>query len=135
MAARSADTGSAIGKSQTRNKLPPRNAEIAELLSLEASKASYALQRAFRRAARSAFLWDVEARDLVARKEPLTRLAHVGPFLQKQIRQWIRQKQHPLRPPLLRKEFFTLAESRTRLAQFPSWGASSGRFANAYPME
>jgi histidinol phosphatase-like PHP family hydrolase len=123
MAARSADTGSAIGKSQTRNKLPPRNAEIAELLSLEASKASYALQRAFRRAARSAFLWDVEARDLVARKEPLTRLAHVGPFLQKQIRQWIRQKQHPLRPPLLRKEFFTLAESRTRLAQFPSWGA------------
>ncbi len=108
---------------QVQSDLPPSNAEIAELLSLEASEASYVLQRAFRRAARSAFLWDVEARDLVARKEPLTQLDHVGPFLQKQIRQWIRQKQHPPRPPLLRKEFFTRAESRRRLEQVPSWGA------------
>jgi histidinol phosphatase-like PHP family hydrolase len=106
-----------------RISLPPSNAEIAELLSLEASKASYVLQRAFRRAARSAFLWEVEARDLVARKEPLTQLAHIGPFLDKQIRHWIRQKQHPPCPPPLRKEFFTLAESRTRLARTPSWGA------------
>lgn len=110
-------------KSRSNAELPPSNAEIAELLSLEASKASYVLQRAFRRAARSAFLWDVEARDLVSRKEPLTQLAHVGPFLQKQIRQWIRQKQHPSQPSPLRKEFFTLAEGRTRLAQVPSWGA------------
>jgi putative hydrolase len=122
MAAKFADTGRPKRKSQPPSQLSPSNAEIAELLSLEASKASYVLQRALRRAARSAFLWDVEARDLVARKEPLTQLAHVGPFLQKQIRQWIRQKQHPPRPPLLRREFFTLAESRTRLAQFPSWG-------------
>jgi len=35
--------------------LPPTNAEIAELLSSEASEASYVLQRASRRAARSAF--------------------------------------------------------------------------------
>jgi histidinol phosphatase-like PHP family hydrolase len=106
---------------QPRINLPPSNAEIAELLSLEASKASYVLQRAFRRAARSAFLWGVEARDLVAQKEPLTQLAHVGPFLEKQIRIWIRQKQHPPRPPPLRKEFFTLAESRVRLSKATSW--------------
>ncbi len=67
--------------------LPPTNAEIAELLSLEASDSSYVLQRAYRRAAGSAFLWEVEARDLVAQKRPLTELAHIGPFLQKQIRQ------------------------------------------------
>ena len=103
--------------------LPPNNGEIAELLSLEAAKASYVLQRAFRRAARSAFLWEVEARDLIAQKRPLTELAHVGPFLEKQIRQWIRRKEHPPRPPALRKEFFTLAESRTRLARTPSWSA------------
>src|SRR5947199_10046139 len=95
--------------------LAPSNAEIAELLSREASEASYVLQRAYRRAARSAFLWDVEAHDLVAKKAPLTGLAHVGPFLQKQIGQWIRQKQHPPRPPPLRKEFLTLAESRALL--------------------
>jgi histidinol phosphatase-like PHP family hydrolase len=108
---------------QPATDLPPRNAEIAELLSREANKASYVLQRAYRRAARSAFLWEVEARDLVAQKRPLTELAHIGPFLQKQIRQWIRQKQHPPRPPLLRKEFLTLAESRLRLSKAASWGA------------
>jgi len=102
---------------QARIKLPPSNAELAELLSREANEASYVLQRAYRRAARSAFLWEVEARDLVAQKRPLTELAHIGPFLQKQIRQWIRQKQHPPRPPPLRKEFLTLAESRLRLAK------------------
>jgi putative hydrolase len=107
---------------QARITLPPSNAEIAELLSREATKASYVLQRAYRRAARSAFLWEVEARDLVAQERPLTKLAHVGPFLQKQIRQWIRRKQHPPRPPPLRKEFLTLAESRLRLAKAASWG-------------
>src|SRR5213595_4351068 len=103
--------------------LAPSNAEIAELLSREASEASYVLQRAYRRAARSAFLWNVEARDLIAQKRPLTELAHVGPFLEKQIRHWIRWKEHPPRPPPLRQEFYTLAESRTRLAQTPSWSA------------
>jgi histidinol phosphatase-like PHP family hydrolase len=106
---------------QARADLPPNNAEIAELLSLEASQASHILQRAFRRAARGAFLWGVEARDLIARSEPLTQLPHVGPFLEKQIRQWIRQKQHPPRPPPLRKEFFTLAQSRLRLGKATSW--------------
>ena len=82
--------------------LLPTNAEIAELLSREASDSSYVLQRAYRRAAGSAFLWEVEARDLVAQKRPLTELAHIGPFLQKQIRQWIRQKRHP---PRVRRRF------------------------------
>ena len=108
---------------QARVDLPLSNAEIAELLSLEAGEASYVLQRAYRRAARSAFLWEVEARDLVAQKRPLTDLAHIGPFLQKKIRQWIRQKQHPPRPPPLRKEFLSLAESRLRLAKATSWSA------------
>ena len=108
---------------QARIDLPPSNAEIAELLSREASEASYVLQRAYRRAARSAFLWEVEARNLVAEKRPLTELAHIGPFLQKQIRQWIRQRQHPPRPPPLRREFLTLAESRLRLAKATSWSA------------
>ena len=72
---------SQLAELQARIDLPPSNAEIAELLSREASEASYVLQRAYRRAARSAFLWEVEARDLVAQKRPLTELAHIGPFL------------------------------------------------------
>ena len=111
-----------FAESQARIDLPPSNAEIAELLSREASEASYVLQRAYRRAARSAFLWEVEAHDLGAQKRPLTELANIGPFLQKQIRQWIGGKQHPPRPPPLRKEFLTLAESRLRLAKASLWG-------------
>jgi len=110
-----------LAELQARNDFPPSNAEIAELLSRAASEASYVLQRAYRRAARSAFLWEVEARDLVAQKRSLTELAHIGPFLQKQIRQWIRQKRHPPCPPPLRKEFLTLAESRLRLDKAASW--------------
>jgi hypothetical protein len=106
---------------QPRIDLPPSNAEIAELLSRQATEASYVLQRAYRRAARSAFLWEVEARDLVAQKRRLTELARVGPFLEKQIGQWIRRKEHPPRPPPLRKEFLTLSESRLRLAKTVSW--------------
>src|SRR5438067_11171839 len=100
--------------------LAPSNAEIAELLSREASEASYVLQRAYRRAARSAFLWEGEARNLVAEKRPLTEQAHIGPFLQKQLRQWIRQRQHPPRPPQMRREYLTIPESRLRLAKATS---------------
>jgi len=60
---------------------PPTNAEIAEMPSREVSEVSCVLQRAYHRAARSAFLWEVEARDLVAQKRPLTELPHIGPFL------------------------------------------------------
>src|SRR5438477_10466447 len=86
-----------LAELQSGIDLPPSNAEIAELLSREASEASYILQRAYRRAARSAFLWEIETRDLVPQKCPLTELAYFGPFLQKSIPQWIRRKQHP--PP------------------------------------
>jgi hypothetical protein len=61
--------------------LPPTNARDRRATFPRSSEASYVLQRAYRRAARSAFLWEVEARDLVAQKRPLTELAHIGPFL------------------------------------------------------
>jgi hypothetical protein len=105
---------------QARINLPPSNAELAELLSREANEASYVLQRAYRRAARSAFLWEAEARDLVAAKRPLTELAHIGPFLQKQIRQWIRRRQHPPRPPPCEKNFSPRRKSPS-LAKAASW--------------
>jgi histidinol phosphatase-like PHP family hydrolase len=104
-------------------KFAPANAEIAELLSREAEEAPYLVQRACRRAARSAFLWPEEARDLIAQKRPLTDLAHVGPFLEKKIRDWIKGEVRPSRPPLLRKNFLTLVESRARLRASPQWRA------------
>ena len=47
-------------------KLLPNNAEIAELLASEAERREGILQRAFKRAARSAFLWPEEASALLA---------------------------------------------------------------------
>jgi putative hydrolase len=97
------------------------NAEIAELLSLEADDAPYLLRRAYRRAARSAFLWPIEARELVSAKHSLQELSHVGPVLEKKIRDWFKQNRHPATPPKLRKEFLTLAESRLRLHKNRTW--------------
>jgi histidinol phosphatase-like PHP family hydrolase len=108
-------------RSSSNRKIPPNNAEIAELLSREAEKSSYVLQRACRRAARSAFLWEEEARDLIAQGRSLTELAHVGPFLETKIRGWIKRRKHPPRPSPLRKDFQTLAQSRIRLAKSPDW--------------
>jgi histidinol phosphatase-like PHP family hydrolase len=110
-------------ESRRAGKLAPDNAEIAELLSREAEEAPYFVQRACRRAARSAFLWPKEARDLIGQKRPLTELAHVGPFLEKKIRNWIKREVHPPRPPLLRKGFLTIVESRARLRASPEWRA------------
>jgi histidinol phosphatase-like PHP family hydrolase len=124
---RSRHTGTATQKTcrsrRTTGELAPDNAEIAELLAREAEEAPYLVQRACRRAARSAFLWPEEARILVAQQRSLTELAHVGPFLEKKIRNWIRRNVHPPSPPRLRKRFLTLAESRSRLGASPQWRA------------
>ena len=100
---------------------PPDNREIAELLALEVENASPVLQRAFRRASRSAFLWPEQARDLVAQDRSLTELAHVGPFLEKRIYGWIRSKKHPEAAPAIRQDFLTMAEARVTLDKTPKW--------------
>jgi histidinol phosphatase-like PHP family hydrolase len=105
------------------SRLPPNNSEIAELLAREAEEAPYLVARACRRAARSAFLWPEEARDLVQRQRSLTELAAVGPFLEQKIRRWIERNVQPPRPPPLRRAFLTLADSRARLEKAPQWRA------------
>ena len=98
-------------RDRSRKILPSTNAEIAELLSREAEDAPYLTRRACRRAARSAFLWPEEARDLIAADRELTEPVHVGPFVEKMIERWIRQTIHPPSPPPIRKGFLTLVES------------------------
>jgi histidinol phosphatase-like PHP family hydrolase len=102
-------------------KRAPSNAEIAELLSREAEDAPYVTQRALRRAARSAFLWPEEARDLISEGRSLVELARVGPFLEEKIRVWLKRKIHPPLPPALRKEFLTITQSRARLEASSQW--------------
>ena len=97
-----------------------RNSEIAELLARAAEHAKQPLQRALRRAARRSFLWPEEAEDMLARGQSLTELAGIGPYLNKQIIDWLR---HPPELekviPEIRQNFLTLAEARTFRSEYP----------------
>lgn len=98
------------------------NVDIAELLAQQAERETGVLSRAFRRAARSAFLWPEEASDLFANGRPLTELRSVGPFIAKQIQNWIDK---PLalekKIPTVRRDFISLAQARRTLATRPEW--------------
>jgi len=88
------------------------NTDIAELLAQQAETETSIRVRAFRRAARSAFLWPEEVSDLVAQNRSLTELRSVGPFIEKQIRQWIEEPNHAKAAPAIRRDFLSLAEAR-----------------------
>jgi histidinol phosphatase-like PHP family hydrolase len=98
------------------------NTDVAELLAQQAERETGILSRAYRRAARSAFLWPEEVSHLLAQNRPLTELRGIGPFIEKQIRNWI--DEGPRRPrtiPAARRDFISIAEARRLLAARPSW--------------
>ena len=98
------------------------NTDIAELLAREAESASGILSRAFRRAARSAFLWPEEVADVLAQNRSLTELRAIGPFIEKQIRHWIDKPPRSIsRVPAIRRDFISLAEARQLLARKQAW--------------
>ncbi|PYK21224.1 MAG: hypothetical protein DME55_00090 [Verrucomicrobia bacterium] len=98
------------------------NTEIAELLARQAERESGILSRAFRRAARSAFLWPEEAAQVAAQNRSLTELRAIGPFIEKQIRRWLDKPPHvSKRTPPIRSDFISLADARRLLAIKPAW--------------
>jgi histidinol phosphatase-like PHP family hydrolase len=99
------------------------NADIAELLAQEAEQADGVRQRAFKRAARSAFLWPEHARDILATGRSLTELKGVGPFIERTMRVWL-EKPKKTSPPPLRRDFMALADAREILARTPQWKKS-----------
>jgi histidinol phosphatase-like PHP family hydrolase len=98
------------------------NPDVAELLARQAERESGILSRAFRRAARSAFLWPEEVAQVAAQSRSLTELRAVGPFIERQIRRWLNK---PLRErnriPDIRRDFISLAEARQVLARKQAW--------------
>src|SRR5437763_9301840 len=98
------------------------NTDIAELLAQRAERETGILSRAFRRAARSAFLWPEEVTDLVMQNRSLTELRSVGPFIEKQIRNWIDKPPRRAKTvPAIRQDFISLVEARRLLAARPAW--------------
>ena len=97
------------------------NTNVAELLAQQAERETGIRVRAFRRAARSALLWPEEVSDLVAQNRSLTELRSIGPFIEKQIRQWIEKPDRANTVPAIRLDFLSLAEARRLLAKQPDW--------------
>jgi histidinol phosphatase-like PHP family hydrolase len=98
------------------------NSDLAELLAREAERESGILSRAYRRAARSAFLWPEQAIDLIAHGRPLTELRSIGPFITKRIQRWIdNPPKAKTRVPPIRRDFLTLADARVLLRKKPEW--------------
>src|SRR3954465_13848941 len=103
------------------NEAALSNAEISELLALEAENASQPLLKALRSASRKALFWPEEADTLVRQGRSLTELPGVGPYLEKGIRQWIRNPPPVPKPPPLRKDFFTLPQAQAVLSKNESF--------------
>jgi histidinol phosphatase-like PHP family hydrolase len=100
---------------------PLRNRQLAELLALAAERSDGNKQRAFRRAARRALMWPAEASDLAAQGRSLTELVAVGPFIARQLGDWLRDPPAVPDPPPLRSGFQSYAEARALVAQHPEW--------------
>ena len=99
------------------------NAAIAELLTRESETAEGHRQLAFRRAARAAFLWPLEAHELKAAGRSLTELPGIGPSMAKRIHGWMESPPDDIEPPPIRSEFRTFAQAQRILAEQPGWRA------------
>lgn len=98
------------------------NADLAELLARKAETSSGILVRAFRRAARSAFGWPEQAAEVLAAGRPLTELHGVGPFIARQLAEWIEKPtREAIRAPVLRRDFLTRADARLILESNLEW--------------
>jgi histidinol phosphatase-like PHP family hydrolase len=97
------------------------NANLAELLARQAAQEEGIRQRAYKRAARSAFLWPEEAADLLAEGRALVELKSVGPFIARQLHTWLEKPPLKISAPLIRRDFLTVAEARAILAAHPDW--------------
>jgi PHP domain len=97
------------------------NQAIGELLARKAEDTPPPAQRALRRAARRAFLWEVEAAELARAGASLTELSGVGPYIEKLIRQWLDAPPSNTQPVPLRAGFLTLYQARRILSKEPSW--------------
>lgn len=97
------------------------NADLAEALAQAAEEITGPVQKAMRRASTQAFLWPIEATDLLKQKRSLQELDGIGPHLEKVLTSWMSQPKPELKSPLLRQGFLTLAQARSILQAHPEW--------------
>ena len=97
------------------------NRDIAELLARRGDETEGPRQRAYRRSSAAAFVWTVEAAELVVDGRPLTELRYVGDRLARRIQDWIESPPEVPEPPPRRLGFMTLTEAEALLDDRPEW--------------
>jgi putative hydrolase len=117
---KSASRSGSRSKKGQKPKNALSNARIAELLAEKAETAPPPLNRAFRRAARRAFLWPIEAAELRAAGKSLQELSGVGPYIEKLLVEWFKKEPSIGVLPAVRSDFLTWTEAQAILAKNPA---------------
>lgn len=99
------------------------NAQLAELLALEAEKESHFVAKAFRKASRLAFTWPEEVTAMIKEERSLIELAGIGPYLAKRIEEWIENPPKIPDSPPIRSSFLTMSEAKKIIAQKRAWAS------------
>lgn len=97
------------------------NEEIAELLAVLSDEHEGNKHKAARRASRKAYGWPEEAATIVAEGRPLKDLPAVGPWVARQIQDWLEDPPEVPEPPPLRRDFMSMASARATLATDPTF--------------
>lgn len=66
-------------------------------------------------------MWPEQATDLIDQDRSLTELDRVGPYIERLIRDWVKDDISAPTAPLIRKGFFTIPEANSVIAKKPSW--------------
>lgn len=97
------------------------NRDLSELLARRAEEVEEQKRRAYRRAARSALTWPVEAAELDAQGESLTELRGLGPRLSGLVKSWLEEPPEIPDPNELRADFLTRTEVEDVLGDDQGW--------------
>jgi putative hydrolase len=100
------------------------NAQLGELLRVEAGDHDAHRRLALERASRAAQFWPHEAADLARDGRSLTELPSVGPWVAAQLHGWLDDPPPVPEPEPSRAGYLTYAEVRTVLDADPAWEAT-----------
>lgn len=97
------------------------NEQIAELLALLSEEHEDNKQKAARRASRKAYGWPEEAATMVEEGRSLKLLPAVGPWVARQIHDWLEDPPDVPESPPLRRDFMSIASARATLDGDPTF--------------
>ncbi len=92
------------------------NEQIAELLALASDEHEGNKHKAARRASRKAYGWPEEAAAMAEEGKSPKLLPAVGPWVARQIHEWLEDPPEVPEPPALRRDFMSMASARETLA-------------------